>query len=188
VCSNIWHIVLIERAAEVSRCAIATWLDHFDLMPTWKTERVWIEPKNKPNPIEAAITPDSYFALDTPRGRGHFFIELDRGTETIYRAWQQKILAYKEYWRSGKFHQPYGVEDSAASFQVLAITPSQKRAANIVSAARQFGPPEAAGLFLAASITQLTQQLLNATIWARGGTTEPQALLSPDYLSNSRPD
>jgi len=32
--------MLIERAAEMSACAVASWLDQVDLMPTWKTERV----------------------------------------------------------------------------------------------------------------------------------------------------
>ncbi len=169
--------MLIERAAEASVCTIANWLDHFDLMPTWKTERVWIEPKDKPARIEVAVTPDAYFALDTPRGRGHFFVELDRGTETVYRAWQQKVLAYKEYWRSGKFGQRYAVGEPTTSFRVLVITPSPKRTANIIAAAQQFGAPEATGLFLSAPITKLDHQLLIAPIWARGGLTEPQALL-----------
>jgi hypothetical protein len=147
-------------------------------MPTWKTERVWIEPTNKKSRIEVAVTPDSYFALDTPRGRGHFFIELDRGTETIYRAWQQKVLAYKAYWRSGKFGQRYAQEEPTTSFRVLVITPSPKRATNIISAASQYGPSEAAGLFLAAPITKLDTQALIAPIWARGGFTEPHAILN----------
>lgn len=169
--------MLIERAAEASKCTIATWLDHFDLMPTWKTERVWIQPRNKKNRIEVAITPDSYFALDTPLGRGHFFVELDRGTETIYRAWQQKVLAYKEYWRSGKFGQRYAQGEPTTSFRVLAICPSAKRSANIKGAAEEFGPPEAAGLFLAAPTAKVDQSLFTEPIWARGGLTEPQALL-----------
>jgi hypothetical protein len=146
-------------------------------MSSWRTERVWVQPKNKSSRVEVAVTPDSYFALDTPRGRGHFFIELDRGTETIYRAWQQKILAYKEYWRGGKFRQRYCADDGAASFRVLAVTPSQKRTANIIAAAQQHGSPEAAGLFLSAPISRIDRQVLNAPIWARGGVAGAQALL-----------
>jgi hypothetical protein len=108
-----------------------------------------------------------------PAWQGHFFIELDRGTETIYRAWQQKVLAYKAYWRSGKLGQRYEAGEPATSFRVLTICPSQKRAANIISAAQQYGSLEAAGLFLAAPITKVDPQALIAPIWVRGGFSEP---------------
>ena len=45
-----------------------------------------------------------------------------RGTETVYRAWQQKILAYKEYWRTSKFRERYAVGEPMISFRVLVIT------------------------------------------------------------------
>jgi hypothetical protein len=166
-----------ERAAEASGCTLTTWLDHYDLMPTWKTERVWIVPNHRTEGIDVAVTPDAYFVLDTAQGRGHFFLELDRGTETIYRAWQQKVLAYKEYWRGGKFRQRYGVGDPNAAFRVLVITPTQKRAANIKVAAEQYGLPEATGLFLTAGIGSIDDRCLTNSIWGRGGVVESQALL-----------
>jgi hypothetical protein len=169
--------MIFERAADQAGCSLVSWLDHYDLMPTWKTERVWIELKDRKGRVEVAVTPDAYFALDTARGRGHFFVELDRGTETIYRAWQQKVLAYKEYWRSGKFAQRYAKGEGRPSFRVLVITPTASRATNIKRAAEQFGASEAAGLFLMAALPTLDHQCLTAPIWVRGGLTAPQTLI-----------
>ena len=58
--------------------------------------------------------------LKTEKGRGHFFLEFDRGTETIGKQWKRKVLAYQAYLRSGKFHQRYRA-DNQTGFRILTI-------------------------------------------------------------------
>lgn len=147
-----------ETEAPRAGVRIHSWLDSFDLRMSWKTERVRIEVL--PGRFEEApITPDAYLALDTPKGRGHFFIELDRGSETISRHWRRKALAYQAYLTSGKFHARYGV-DPTARFRLLAMAPADVRERNIAAVS------EAAGLCVWTTTTsRLLRSKLNARIW-----------------------
>lgn len=42
------------------------------------------------------LRPDAFFALDTPKGRAFFFLEIDRATETTKR-FQSKLRLYHQY-------------------------------------------------------------------------------------------
>lgn len=169
--------LMVEKAAMKSGCSIDKWIDQVDLLPTWKQERVTIELLPKRVKEDVPVTPDGYFSLITPHGKGHFFLEADRGTETIWRAWQRKILAYKEYFLSGKFAKRYGAGTPSIGFRVLVVAPSAKRVVNLKGAAEKYGPPEAASLFLLAPVGQIRQDMLRESIWARGGATDAQAVL-----------
>lgn len=165
-----------ERQACAAGCTIATWMDYLELQKSWKTERVWIQ-LSPHGPLEnLAVTPDGYFGLLTPKGRGHFFLEADRGTETIDRQWKRKILAYKEYLSSGKFHQRYHVAPETG-FRVLTIAPTDLRARNLQRAAERFGTPETARAFLFTSTDRFKASALFDPIWWRGGATAAQALI-----------
>jgi Replication-relaxation len=166
--------IVFERLCADKRYEIVTWLDDFDLRPSWKTERVNIALPNRLE--EVAIAPDGYFVLATEKGRGHFFIEVDRGTETIGRGWQRKILAYKAYLRSGLFHQTYGV-DPRAGFRVLVFAPAAIRAKNLHTASQRYGSPETASVFLMTETPRFLTSALDAAIWLRDGFTGAQALL-----------
>ena len=122
-----------EAEAPKANAKILLWLDSFDLRPSWETQRVKIEPV--PGRTEfVPVTPDAYVTIGTAKGRGHFFLELDRGTEVISRHWRRKILTYSAYLNSGKFHEHYGV-DGSVGFRVLVLTPSKQRSQNIAAAA-----------------------------------------------------
>lgn len=75
-----------------------------------------------------AVVPDSYFDLRAGR-RGHFFVEIDRGTVTAdaldftQRDWEKKIRAYQEYQASGLFEARY----KAPAFRVLTVTVGERR-------------------------------------------------------------
>lgn len=77
---------------------------------------------------QVPLVPDSYFDLRAGR-RGHFFVEIDRGTVTIdamdftQRDWEKKIRAYQEYQASGLFEARY----KAPAFRVLTVTPGERR-------------------------------------------------------------
>ncbi len=76
--------------------------------------------------ISVSLIPDSYCVLDTPKGVGHLFLELDRGTMTTKR-FKNKILAYQAYYQTGAYEKRYGTK----SLRVLTIATSHIRAANL---------------------------------------------------------
>lgn len=163
-----------EQKAIEAGCTIEKWLDYLELRKWWKTERVWIRLSPNTPAENLAIAPDGYFVLRTPEGRGHFFLEADRGTETIDKQWKRKILSYGEYLRSGKFHQRYQVS-FRTGFRVLTIAPSETRARNLQQAAEKFAPTTAEA-FLFTLTNTFNASALSAQIWLRGGCTSPRAL------------
>lgn len=168
----------MAQAAASNGCQIETWRDHVDLQREWATETArvritWSSTQSR----EVAVTPDGYVLLRAPQGYGHWFLELDRGTKTIRQTWKKKVLMYKEYVRSEKFHQRYHVP-THVRFRVLVIAPSPTRAENIRKAAETYGPPDLASLFLCASFPDVMgNDPLTAPIWQRGGRTTTEALL-----------
>ena len=165
-----------ERQAEAAGAQIVTWADHFDLIPSWKSERVTVPVSANGVEENLAVAPDGYFVLQTQKGKGHFFLEADRGTETIGQQWKRKILAYQAYLTSGKFHQRYHVNEHTG-FRVLTITLSAARAVNLHQAANTFASPESAGLFLFTSWPEARDAILTDAWWWRGGVSGRQALL-----------
>ena len=80
------------------------------------------------------VAPDAFFGIKNHKGRSYFFLEADLGTETLKR-FQEKTIAYKEYWKTGKYTQTYGFKN----FRVLTITESRKRLENLMEATRKVG-------------------------------------------------
>ncbi len=170
--------IAVEQAAASAGCTIEVWRDEVDLrkQQTWDT--VVVTPAPAAKNVLVKVTPDGHFVLVTAAGqRGYFFIEADRGTESIQERWRQKIFGYKGLLPTGIFHQRYGAQPGT-SFRVLVTTPTVWRAQNIKAATERYGSPELATLFLFAPISEVTiQDVLTAPIWLRGGATAPQALL-----------
>jgi hypothetical protein len=167
----------LEQAANVAGVGIETWLDYVDLRASWKTERVMIQLGSGHQAENVAIAPDGYVVLTTGQGRGHFFLEFDRGTETIGRQWKRKVLAYKAYLTSGRFHARYGVP-AHVGFRVLTVVPSLGRARSLLRAAQQFGPPEVENIFMFADLTAVLKSDLTTPIWLRPGVASAQALVA----------
>jgi len=165
-----------ERKVNDAGCTIETWLDDLDLRKLWKTERVWIQLTPNAPRENLAIAPDGYFVLSTPRGRGHFFLEADRGTETINKQWKRKMLSYAQYLVSGKFHQRYHAAKSVG-FRVLAVIPTEARAKNLHQAAESYVQPRTVSIFLFTTNDLFRRSSLFSPIWWRGGVETPQALL-----------
>jgi hypothetical protein len=168
--------IWFEKQATENGCSIEKWLDYFDLRAYWKTERVTIALTPQAPIEDIAIAPDGYFVIQTQAGRGHFFLEFDRGTETIGKQWKRKVLAYKEYLRCGKFHQRYGA-DAKTGFRVLAITPSMKRAENLHNAAQKYGSPQLSSIFMFTGWPELQHESMTDTLWLRGGTSDKQSIV-----------
>lgn len=111
---------------------------------------------------EVPIVPDSYFALQTPRGRTHFFLELDRGKMTTKR-FQSKIEGYLAYYQTGAYQERYG----ARSLRVLTVALGEKRLENLKSVTEQAGGKT---WFWFGVLSQLTpENVLSAPVWSVAG-------------------
>jgi hypothetical protein len=109
-----------------------------------------------------AVVPDSYFALRTPRGKAHFFLELDRGTMTTKR-FQTKVDAFIAYYQSGGYEKRYGTR----SLRVLTVTLSEARLASLKAVTEAAG---GGGWFWFAVLSQLkAETVLSAPVWRVAG-------------------
>ena len=119
-----------------------------------------------------------YNELETLQGRGHFFLEIDRSTESVRRRWRRKILGYKEYVMGGGFHKRYGVDPEQTAVRILTTTLSLQRAENLQKAAEHYGSPEASQMFLFAPLANVTaEKVLTSPIWLRASFQGRQSLL-----------
>lgn len=121
-----------------------------------------------------SVIPDSHFVIDTPRQaaktRAYFFVELDRGTETLQRI-QTKVRAYNAYVDEGGYEKRYGVK----GLRVLFVALSRKRMMNMKKAAEAVG---GRNRFWFASLDELTpENVLSQPIWLSAGKDEPLQLI-----------
>jgi hypothetical protein len=171
--------ISLERAATNTHCTIELWRDDADIRRAKLGDHVHatVTPDTPGAPI--TLLPDGYVVLSAPTGqRGHFFLEADRGSESIANKWRKKIGGYKALFASGVFHRRYAVVGPHIAFRVLTTTPSLARAQHLKAAAERIGDARLAQLFLFAPFFEvMTKDPLTTPIWLRGGTTEAQALL-----------
>lgn len=104
--------VALMVAVQTQGYEISRWLDDRTLRSRHTRDSVAITgPEGGKKNI--AIIPDGYFKLDIEGNVSHCFLEVDRGTVVgrssrfARRDWSQKILAYNEYVKSGKFEKRY---------------------------------------------------------------------------------
>lgn len=117
-----------------------------------------------------SLIPDSYFTLETPKGKASFFLEMDMGTMTISR-FQTKIAAYLAYVQTGLYQERYGTK----SLRVLTVTTSGVRAENLLRAAHSL---QSQRLFWFAVKEVLSPNtVLHSPIWIYPGGQESSALV-----------
>jgi len=81
-------------------------------------------------------TPDGVFALEKNKKAALFFLEIDRGTETLTdpeKGFLKCVDFYLNYWTSGKYHRyeaDFGCEPFKA-FRTLVVTTSETRLQNM---------------------------------------------------------
>ena len=121
-----------------------------------------------------SVIPDGYFVLATPLGKAHFFVEIDRGTETLAR-FKQKIHAYKEYFDSGAYERRYGTK----SMRVLTVATGEGRLTNLWRATGEvtaaIGGQRRFWFGLADRLTVDT--VLNAPVWVIAGEQTARPLI-----------
>ncbi len=122
-----------------------------------------------------SLIPDSYFAVDTPRGATHFFLELDRGTMTAKR-FALKIAAYLAYYQSGAYEERY----QTASLRVLTVTTGQRRLESLKRCVEDRDDEEDIHRFWFTRLNTITADtVLAAAIWQVAGNALPQVLIHP---------
>lgn len=105
-----------------------------------------------------SVIPDSYFVVDTPRGKAAFFLELDRGTMTTKR-FKTKILAYQVYYESGA----YQLRFQTKSLRILTVTTSEVRLDNLKRVTEEAG---ARLRYWFSTLDQMQRErMLTAPIW-----------------------
>jgi hypothetical protein len=164
--------IAIEQSAVTHGLTIRRWQDELGFRHTRDRDAVEVILADGDSPRRIPILPDGYFVIETPKGTGHFFLEVDLGSEPINRAWRQKLFGYKAYLGSGAFHARYGITDPSIGFRVLTTTPSKARATNLKAAAERYGDPALAPLFLFTPLGAVTRHdPLRDPLWLRGGRT-----------------
>lgn len=123
-----------------------------------------------------SVIPDSYFALQTPRGRTHFFLELDRGTMPTKR-FRGKVEAYLAYYRSGGYQRRY----QAKSLRVLTVTLSRARLASLSTVTKQAGGTV---WFWFGVLPELTyKNILTEPVWTVVGSADLAPLVIDEGLA-----
>lgn len=118
-----------------------------------------------------SLIPDSFFVVQTPKGKAPFFLEVDRGTETTGR-FQSKIHAYQAYVQSGGYEKRYGYK----SLRVLTTVPSLKRLAGLQEVTEMAGGKERYWFALQAEM--LPHHVLATPIWHIAGRIGQAELFS----------
>lgn len=119
------------------------------------------------------VSPDGFFQLRVDRHDGSmsfaFFVEVDRGTETISRI-VARAASYVEHYKSGAYAKRQGGDARQPQlhpFRVLWTFPSRARLMNFAKACREAHPPILKMMWLA-TIDEVIVDPLGA-IWMRSG-------------------
>lgn len=146
--------------------SLTQWLGESSLKSNY--DRVTItDTKGKSHVV--SLIPDSYFRIETPNGRGSFFLEIDMGTMTLGR-FQNKIRAYVAYLRNRIYEARYQTK----SLRILTVANNEARCANLKVAAEGLG---AERLFWFADKSKITPEtVLHSPIWHIAGLERPLSL------------
>jgi hypothetical protein len=168
--------IAITRAAHVRGLTLSIWRDDRTLKRDHAKEYVVLTgPQGGTK--RASVIPDGYFVLETGAYRHHYFLEVDRRTETGVaktwgqRDWARKIAAYIEYHRSGKYLERYGTR----SMRVLTVTTGERRLTNLKAITEKIGGKSR---FWFTTFDRISSEaVLTAQIWHVAGRTEPTSIL-----------
>ncbi len=117
-------------------------------------------------PGRKTLIPDAYVTLLTPKGKTHFFVELDRFTESVSRVFRNKLETYAAYHKSGNFIR----ESGAKFFRVLTITVHEHAVSTLLAASQNIAP-QAIFWFTHQALVE-TDSVLSGPIWKRADQPE----------------
>lgn len=115
------------------------------------------------------VAPDAFFGIQSGRGKHIFFLEVDMGTETLSR-FAEKVVAYKRYWKSGKYGEEYGFNH----FRVITVCESERRLANLRQATGRAG---GRSMFLFTTFQAIQEYSTLGSIWLSPVSDLPTSLL-----------
>lgn len=159
--------IAVTLACRIHGYTLLEWRSEADLKGSY--DRVVIQDKSG-RKEDVSLIPDSFFVVQTAKGKAPFFVEVDRGTETTGR-FQSKIRAYQSYILSGAYEKRYGYK----GIRVLTIAFSQKRLDNLRTVTQDVGGKERYWFALHGEITP--QSVLDDTIWSVAGSPNHDELI-----------
>ncbi|MHB8169280.1 MAG: replication-relaxation family protein [Thermoleophilia bacterium] len=115
------------------------------------------------------VAPDAFFGIRSGRGKHIFFLEVDMGTETLSR-FAEKVVAYKRYWKSGKYGEEYGFNH----FRVITVCESERRLDNLRRATGKAGGQR---MFLFTTFQAIQEYGMLGSIWLSPVSDLPTSLL-----------
>jgi protein involved in plasmid replication-relaxation len=123
-------------------------------------------------------TPDGVFALEKDGNTAIFFLEIDRGLETVSdpeKGFMKCAIFYLNYFAARKYER-YETDfgKTFKSFRTLVITPSDKRLQHMREAVTNFNfsPPQAKRFIWGTTEQRATRQLLFESIWQSMDTAD----------------
>lgn len=162
--------VAVTRAAQDLGYTVLTWKGENEI----KADYDYVTIRGENGRVQSvSVIPDSYFALETPKGKAHFFLELDRGTMTTQR-FKTKILAYQVYYGSGAYQRRF----ETRSLRVLTVTTGAVRALNLQRVTEEADGKQR---YWFSTLDQISPQtVLSAPIWQVATKSESQPLIESD--------
>lgn len=156
--------IAITKACQQLGFELVEWRSETDLKEGY--DRVKVSTIEQP----VAVIPDAYFCIKTATNITHFFLELDRSTETG-KVFKRKLLAYQVYCGSVLAKKRFGT----TKFRVLTVTKSAARLRNLKQLAERV---EGKNRFWFTTLPAITQDtVFNSLIWQVARRNEPTTLL-----------
>jgi hypothetical protein len=159
--------IAVTVAAQAAGFELCKWITESELKANY--DRVSI--RTQSNKMRAvSLIPDSYFVLKTPLGFACFFVEIDRGTETL-GIFKSKVLAYMAYHQSGAYERRY----QSKSMRVLTLATGAKRLANLKAATEAVGGKHR---FWFAPLDEITpESVFGQLLWYVAGEGQQRSLI-----------
>jgi hypothetical protein len=144
------------------------WLSGEEIKAKFQT-RFSAHEYGRSNKRDSGLRPDAYFGIETDKGKLYFFVEIDRGTESL-KVIQKKIELYFNAYSKGLFEQSMGVK----KFRVLFVVEDEKRLKTILETTQDFESI----LFWATTLIQATSgSIFGQLIWRSCRYIDPLPLL-----------
>jgi hypothetical protein len=158
--------IAIMQAVSQHAFSLETWIDekHFRARPDYVTLK-----KKRGGEKAYPVFPDGYFCVTVPQGKARFFVEVDRGGESLSK-FAPQIRVYDAYVASGQYQERFG----AKSLRVLIVTSTKRRMRTLMRVTEKVGGDRK---YCFTTFDQITpEQVLTGHIWQRLGTRDPEAL------------
>ena len=137
------------------------------LLELWEDERFCMDRIDNGGKVKV-FAPDAYFRLFKDGTLWAYFLEWDRGTESVGRI-RQKAENYATYWRKGFYTERYGLK----GFRVLWVTKGRERMDVLMEAMVESAPPF---WWATTDAIRESKDILTEPLWKFRG--EMRALLS----------